>query len=206
MLDWPPMDPAIEVAIASRGMSKGVAQTEGPQLIVKPSVGIGPLQVGAQWKNVTSAVAGGEGAVFIGFSHEVAKFQLSLHASHKFQTGVKEPTDDHSWEFSGGVSRKLGKLNLRTSIVYSPDDLGSAKQSIYVEGGPAFDIGKHFKLSANLGHRDRKEGDDYTSYNAGLSTTIVPMTTLDLRWYDTNRSDLGENYRSRVVASARLAF
>jgi hypothetical protein len=206
MWDLPPPDPGIEIIIASRGMSKGIAQTAGPQLIVKPSVKLGDVQLGGQWKNVTSTVAGGEGAIFVGWSREVASFQLSLQASHKFQTGVREPTDDHSWEFTGGVSRKVRKVTLRASIVYSPDDLGGAKRSIYWEAGPSLDLTKQFKLFANIGHRARRRGDDYTSFNAGMSTTIVPRATIDLRWYDTNRNDLGENFAGRAVISARMSF
>lgn len=206
MLDLPPMDPAIEVVVASRGMSKGIAQSEGPQLIVKPSVKLGAVQFGAQWKNVTSTVARGEGAIFVGGGREIAGFQLSVQASHKFQTGVREPTDDHSWEFTGGVSRKFGVVTLRGSAVYSPDDLGSAERSFYWEAGPAVDVTKHFKLSANIGHRSRRLGDDYTSFNAGASTTIVPRTTIELHWYDSSRHELGENFQGRAVVSARMAF
>ena len=206
MLDLPPLDPCVEIVVASRGMSKGIAQTDGPQLVVRPFVKVGDVQLGAQWKNVTSAVAGGEGALFVGFGREVAGFQLSLQASRKFQTGVKEPTDDHSWEFTGALSRKLGPVTLRGSLIYSPDDLGGAGRSLYWEAGPALDLGKKFKLGANIGHRARQGGDDYTSFNAGASTTIVPRVTLDLRWYDTNRHELGENFQGRAVASARLAF
>jgi hypothetical protein len=206
MIDLPPPDPGIEIVIASRGMSKGIAQTEGPQLVAKPSVKFGDVQVGGQWKNVTSTVAGGEGAIFVGWSRAVASFQFSLQASHKFQTGVREPTDDHSWEFTGGISRKLGAITLRGSAVYSPDDLGPAERSFYWEAGPALDVAKHFKLSANIGHRSRRLGDDYTSFNLGASTTIVPRTTIDLRWYDTSRHELGENFQGRAFVSARMAF
>ena len=126
---------------------------------------------------------------------DLAGFQLSLQAAHKFQTGVREPTDDHSWEFTAGLTRKLGRVTLRGQVVYSPDDLGGAERSLYWEAGPALDLGKKFKAFANIGHRARKAGDDYTSFNAGASTTIVPRMTLDLRWYDTSRHELGENFQ-----------
>ena len=206
MIDLPPLDPGIEVVVASRGMSKGIAQSEGPQLNVRPFVKLGDFQIGAQWKNVTSTAAGGEGAVFVGLGREVAGFQLSLQAAHKFQTGVREPADDHSWEFTAGVTRKLGRVTLRGSVVYSPDDLGGAKRSLFWEAGPALDLGKKFKLTANIGHRARRNGDDYTSFNAGASTSIVPRMTLDIRWYDTNRHELGENFQGRAVVTARMAL
>ncbi len=206
MIDLPPLDPGIEVVVASRGMSKGIAQTEGPQIVIKPTLKMGIVQAGAQWKNVTSTVAGGEGAVFVGLHPELAGFQLTLQVSHKYQTAVREPTDDHSWEFTAGIARKFGRLSLKGSVVHSPDDLGGAERSTYFEGGPTFDLSKQFKLSANLGHRHRIDGPDYTSWNAGVSTTIVPKVTLDLRWYDTNRHELGENFDGRAVVSARMGF
>jgi hypothetical protein len=206
MLDLPQLDPGIEISVASRGMSKGVAQSERPQLIVRPFVKLGDVQVGAQWKNVTSTVADGEAAVFVGFARELASIQLTLQASHKFQTGVREQTDDHSWEFSGGLTRKLSRITLRASAVYSPDDLGAAKRSFYWEAGPALDLNKQFKLFANVGHRSRQLGDDYTSFNAGASTTVIPNMTLDVRWYDTSRHELGENFHGRAVATAKMAF
>lgn len=119
MIDLPPLDPAVEVIVASRGMSKGIAQSDGPQLVFKPFVKSGDVQLGAQWKNVSSSAASGEGAIFVGLTREVAKFQLSLQASHKFQTEVREPAEDHSWEFTGTISRKFGRLSVRAQAVYS---------------------------------------------------------------------------------------
>jgi len=97
MLDFPPLDPGIEIVVASRGISKGIAQTEGPQLVARPFVQMGPVQLGSQWKNVSSAVAGGEAAVFANVAPKLGPFQLSMGDAYKFQTGVREPTDDKSW-------------------------------------------------------------------------------------------------------------
>lgn len=206
MLDLPPLDPGIEVVVASRGMSKGIAQTEGPQVVAKSFLQLGPVQLGGQWKNVTSSVARGEAAAFINATHKIEQFQLNLGVFYKFQTGVSATTDDKSWEFTGGVSRKFGKVSLRASATYSPDDLGGAKRSIYLDGGPTLEIGKTTRLLATIGHRHRKDGDDYTSFSAGLSKTMFKGVSVDLRWYDTNRHELGENFDGRAVVSARLAF
>ena len=206
MLDLPPLDPGIEIVVASRGMSKGIAQTEGPQLVARPFVRLGPVQFGAQWKNVSSAVAGGEGAASVSVSPELGQFQLGFGVAHKFQTGVREPTDDHSWEFIGSVTRKIGRLSLRIAAVYSPDDLGSARRSLFVEGGPTLELDKTTRLSAGIGRRSRVNGDDYTAFNAGLAKTVFKGVTVDVRWHDTNRNGLGFPYRSRGVVSARMAF
>lgn len=206
MWDLPPPDPGIEFVVATRGMSKGVAQTEGPQMIVKPFVQLGPAQVGAQWKNVSSAVAGGEAAIFANVAPKLGEFQLNLGVSYKFQTGVKGPTDDKSWEFNSAVTRKFGKVSMRISALYSPDDLGGAKRSIFVEGGPTVEIDKNTRISGAIGRRDRVDADDYTAFHVGVTRTIFKGVTLDARFYGTNRSDISEFFDDRFVATARMGF
>ena len=203
--DLPPPDPGIEIVVASRGMSKGIAQTQGPQLVPKAFVKFGDLQLGAQWKNVSSAAADGEGAIFANIAPKLGSLQLNAGVAYKFQTGIKGPTDSTSWEFSGGASRKFGPVTARVNAIYSPDDLGSARRSLFVEAGPAVQLGKGWTASAAIGHRSRVNGVDYTAWNAGVGKA-VKFLQVDLRYYDTNRSGVGEIYHGRVVASAKLSF
>ena len=205
MFDFPPPDPGIEISIASQGMSKGLLQSEGPQFIPRAYAQLGEFQLGGQWKNVTSPVAEGEGAAFATWQRKLGALQLSAGATFKFQTDVTEPTDDKALELNGSVSRKWGKFGLRVGAVYSPDDFGSARQSLYVEGGPLFDVTKTLRISASIGRRERNGSPDYTSFNAGISKTAGPMV-FDARFYDTAQSDLGKPYRRRLVVSARLSF
>lgn len=206
MFDLPPPDPGIEFVVASRGMSKGIAQTEGPQALVRPYVQLGPVQLATQWKNLSSPTAGGEASAILSIAPKLGQFQLNASAAYKLNTGVRGPTDNKSWEFTGTVSRKFGKLSLRIHTIYSPDDLGSAERSLFVEGGPTLEIGKSTRISAAIGRRDRINGDDYTAFNAGIARTIFKGMTLDARYYGTNRSDLGEFLEDRLVVSARMSF
>ena len=206
MWDLPPPEPGFEILVASRGMSKGVAQTDGVQVISKAYLQIGDVQVGGQWKNVASTVADGEAAAFVTYAPKVGPYQLSIGGTYKFQTNVKGETDDKSWEFTGSASRKFGKLTVKGSAVYSPDDLGSAGRSLCFEGGPSFEIDGTTRLSANIGRRSRVDGVDYTSFNAGISKTLFKKATFDLRYYDTAQSDLGEIYHGRLVFSGKLAL
>ena len=206
MFDLPPPDPGIEFAVSSRGMSKGIAQTDGPQALVRPFIQIGPVQLATQWKNLSSPVAGGEASAIVSVAPKLGKFQLNASAAYKAQTGVHEPTDDKSWEFTGSISRKFGKVSLRINAIYSPDDLGGAKRSLFVEGGPTLEIGKTTRLSAGIGRRERVNGDDYTAFNAGVAKTLFKGVTLDARFYGTNRSSLGDFFEDRLVISTRMSF
>jgi len=205
VFDLPPPDPAVVVSIASRGMSKGISQTNGPQLLAKGSLRFGDVQLGAQWKNVSSTSAKGEGAAFTTVSHKFGALQVSGGIAWKFQTGVRRKTDSTSIELSAAASRKLGPVSLQANAIYSPDDLGSARRSLFVEAGPAVQLGSGWTASAALGHRSREQGTDYTAFNAGV-TKSIRWLQLDLRYYDTNRSDVGSPYRTRIVGSARLSF
>jgi uncharacterized protein (TIGR02001 family) len=206
MWDLPPPDPGIEISVATRGMSKGISQTDGAQFIPKAFVQFGSVQVGGQWKNLTSPVADGEAATFASYSPKVGQWQLTFGVTYKFQTNVRAKIDDDCLELSFGASRKFGKVSVKGSGIYSPDDVGSARRSLYVESGVSYDLDKDTRLSANVGHRSRVAGPNYTSFNAGVSRTLLKRIVLDLRYFDTAQSELGENYRGRFVLSGRLGL
>jgi uncharacterized protein (TIGR02001 family) len=207
MWELPPPDPGIEIVLASRGMSKGVAQTVGAQVVVKPVLQLGPIQVGGQWKNVDSPSSDGEAAAFVNFTPKVGAFQLTLGAAFKFQTGVQgDRTDEESFEFTSSVSRKFGIVALSASAVYSTDDFGATRRSMYLESGPSFDLDKNTRLSAAIGRRSRTGSPDYTSFNGGISKTFFHKITLDARYHDTTQGALAEAYGGRFVVSVRLGL
>jgi hypothetical protein len=206
MFALPPIDPGVEMTVSSRGMSKGIEQADEPQVIPKVYAQVGSLQLGAQWKNVTSATADGEGAAFVNWGRKFGAIQLALGAAYKFQTGATPGTDSDSLELTGGLTHKAGKLSLKLNAIYSPDDLGRTKHSLFVEGGPSFDVTKTLRLSANVGRRTRRGAQDYIAANFGATKTLFRGFSLDLRYYQTNRANLGDIYRRRLVLAGRWAF
>ena len=204
--DLPPPVPGIEISLASRGISKGIAQTDGPQVIGKGFVRFGDLQAGLQWKNVTTSTYEGEGSAFAAASHKFGRLQLSGSAAYKFATSVHGRTDSDSWEFTGTAVRKFGPvLAARVNAIFSPDDLGSARRSLFVEAGPVVQLGKGWTASAAIGHRSRQNGVDYTAFNAGVGKSLGPLQ-VDVRYYDTNRSGVSDFYRGRIVGSMKVSF
>jgi uncharacterized protein (TIGR02001 family) len=204
-IDLPPPRPALELTIASHGMSKGIGQTDGPQAIARGMLRFGDMQTGLQWKNVNSSSADGEASLFVSGSHKFGSLQLNGGIAYKKLTGAPAHTDSTTWEFTATATRKFGPVGLRANAIFSPDDFGSARRSLFVEAGPAVQLAKGWTASAALGHRSREFAPDYTAFNAGLSKS-VRWLLLDVRYYDTNRSGIGEAYHARVVASARASF
>src|ERR671921_666537 len=115
MFVLPPPDPALEVVVATRGMSKGLAQTEGPQFLVRGELGFGVIYLGGYAKNVTSPTSDGEAAGLVGIRTKLAGFELSGSAAVKRALAPVGQLDSTALEMIGGVSRKFGRVTPRIS-------------------------------------------------------------------------------------------
>ena len=201
----PPIDPAIEIVIASTGMTQGTAQTEGVQIKPRAFIKIGDVQVGTLWRNIDSDLAGGVAVIFVRASRSVGQFHLDGGLAYRMRTGVKVRHDSHAWEFNAGARRDVGKLGLGVNAEFSPREFEKG-YSLYVEGGPTLALNRATKLSVALGRRERRGAPDYWSANVGLTKTVINCLALDLRYYATDRPEVGERFHSRLVASARWSL
>jgi hypothetical protein len=206
MLGLPPPDPGIEITLASQGMSKGLRQTDGPQVLVRPEVAFGPAYVAAFAKNVSSPTSDGEAAVLVGLRTHAGGFDLSASAAFRQSIAPVGAVDDEALELVAAVSRRIGPLTPRASVTWSPDDLGGTRRSTYAEAGATLRLGPHTNAGVAYARRERDGAPDYGAFNAGVSHTLAGRFTLDLRWYDTDRSGLGEIYEGRLVGSLRARF
>ena len=204
--DLPPPDPSIEFSIASRGYSKGVAQTDGPQLVVRPEVAFGALRLGAYAKNVTSPDYDGEAGALAGYRRSFGKTEISGSAAFKHLINRARGVDKGAVEFVFAATRAVGDLKPRISLTYSPDDLGSTRQTAFLEAGTSYQIDRRTSASAGLAVRRRDGGPDYTSFNVAVTRTLAGPFTAEARLYDTSKSSLGDYYKRRAVISLRARF
>lgn len=203
MLDLPPPVPAIEFSLATRGMSKGIAQTDGPQVLARGELAFGHLVVGAYAKNVTSTSADGEGGLSIGWRGSAAGFDLAASAAWKRAIHPVARSDTDALEISSSIARRVGRFTPKASVVWSPDDVGATGRTIFAEAGLGYRLTKYALVSAALGRRERTGGADYTAWNAGLAWNPDKHFTLDARYYDTD-GGAAQPYRARMVLAARL--
>jgi hypothetical protein len=201
----PPPDPAIELFVASQGMSQGISQTDGIQVRPRLTLRLGNAQLGAQWRNVSSPVNDGVAMLFARYGRSVGKVQLEGTATYRIRTGLKPGLKAGAWEFTGNLRRKLPGGDVRLEVQYSPDEFGRGT-SLYVEAGPAIDLAPATRLSANVGRRERRTAPDYMSFNLGVTTTVRSRLSFDARLFDTNRGGLGPPFRACLVLSARVTL
>ena len=202
----PPLNPQMEISLATRGYSKGVAQTEGAQIVVRPSVPIGSLRLGAYAKNVSSTDYDGEVGVSAGVVREIRGFELSATATLKSLVNADITPDKRALELYAGASRPFGRADMRLSLTYSPNDLGGTEQTLFAESQLGYRISKKLKASAAIGWRTRHGGPDYIAFNAGATYQLVNGLAADLRWYGNDREGLGDLYEDRLVGSLRATF
>jgi hypothetical protein len=204
MIDIPPPDPGMEISLASRGYSKGLAQTDGVQVVARPELAFGPVWIGAYAKNVTSSTAEGEGGTAIGLRTRAGGFDLAASATWKIAIEPHGTTNDDALELYGSVGRRFGPVATRLSLTWSPNDLGATDETLWGEAQIAYSLRRSTTLSANIGRRERDGGPDYTAFNVGLTQTLPRGFSADVRWYDTSRSALGDSFEGRFVATLRL--
>ncbi len=203
--DLPPPDPSIEISAYTRGYSKGLAQTDDAQLVVRGEVAFGRVSVGGQWKNITSPLGDGEAQLNLGYEAEVAGVELSLQGGYHFLTGT-DGGDTERFEFNLTATREIGAVTPRLSATFSPDDFGGTGESLYLEGGVGVVVLPRTTISANVGRRERSNNSDYTTFNVGIAYKIVRQVTVELRYYDTAQSTFGDVYEGRFIGALRLRF
>ncbi|HYI47251.1 MAG TPA: TorF family putative porin [Allosphingosinicella sp.] len=204
MLELPPPDPHIEFVLASRGYSKGLAQTDGVQALLRGEVEWRALTAAAQVKNVDSGAS--EAQFQLGVAGDPGGFELEAAIGYKRLTGLPSSADEDAVEFTGSASRAFGPVRPRLAVTFSFDDLGGTRESLYAEAGASLRLSPRTSISASLGRRERRLGDDYTAFSAGLSRRIGEHLTAELRYHDTARSARGDPYQARAVASLRVRF
>jgi hypothetical protein len=204
MLEIPPPDPGIEIVVASRGYSKGLAQTDGVQLRAQPELAFGPAYLAFYAKNVTSSSSEGEAGAIVGLRTRAGGFDLAASATWKMSIEPRGRTNDDALELVGSIGRRFGPVNARLSVTWSPNDLGATNETLWTEGNVSYSLCPSTSISAALGRRERDGGPDYSAFNLGVTQTLLPGLSADLRWYDTDRSGLGDAFERRLIASLRM--
>ena len=202
----PPPDPGIEISIATTGMSKGLSQTDGVQVVGRGELAFGGVYVAALGKNLDSSSTEGEFQLSAGGRFRLRKADINVSVAYKRWLDTTGNPDEEAAELGVSVSRTFGKITPRFQLIYSPDDLGSTTYSIYGEAGIGWKPIRDLTLSANLGRRVRGNGLEYTSANVGIAYAVHKNFTAEVRLFDTNKSDVDEPYKRRLVGVLRAKF
>ena len=107
-------------------------------------------------------------------------------------------------EFKAAASRAIGPVTAGAVVYYSPDFFGLDEEATYVEGNLAWAFADKWAASGAVGYQALDVNDDYTTWNAGVTYTLVEGLGLDVRYFDTDVD--GPLSDDRIVGSLKYSF
>jgi uncharacterized protein (TIGR02001 family) len=198
----------VQLGVASEYTGKGLGKSAGD-----PSVN-GAVEVshGAFYGSVFASTAklsqGSDAEIVsaIGWRPEAAGYKFDLSVVNRDLPGTRAGVDANYWEYQADASRKLGPVNTRLRINYTPDGFAATKEAWWVELQGTVSVGPKTKASASIADRTADGGAEYAAWNVGVKHKLTDKLALDVRWYDTDSHALGENYDGRLVGALTFAF
>jgi len=196
------------VAAATDSNNKDTSETQTDaqaQLYLQATRG--PLYFGAKIKNVSGSDGrDNQQEYYFGALGTKGGFKLGLNAAYKIKAGAKF-NDNHYWEWKGEVSHPVGGNVVKLEVEYTPDNSGiTAKEAYWANLSVSRKLSDKWGVSAGVGARRTSPSADYNAMDVGVTYAIKPKTSLDLRFFNTDRHAYGEAYGDRVVLKITQGF
>lgn len=197
-----------EFGAATEYVGKGLGKSDGD-----PSVfaGVQATRGGFYakvWASTADLAQGIDGEIVssLGYKTRWAGNGLNFSVVNRELTGAPGSLDSNYFEFQGDVSRRLGPVNTRLRVNYSPDGFGASEEAWWVELNGSVNVAEATRVSAAFANRASENGADYNAWNVGVNHDLTDNLALDVRWYDTDAHFRGERYDGRLVAALTASF
>lgn len=197
-----------QIGVASEYVGKGLGKSDGD-----PSVfGSAELEAGDVYASVfvstakLSSGADSEIVSAIGYTPEVAGFDLDLSIVNRDLPGSRTGVDSNYMEYQADVSRAFGPVATRLRINYTPDGFAATREAWWIEAQGTIALDSRTKASAAIADRSADGGAEYVAWNLGVKRKLTDRIALDVRWFDTDGHRLGEAYEGRLVGALSLSF
>lgn len=198
----------LDVGVASQYVGKGLGKSdEKVAPFAKAEVGYGDVYANVFVSNASGSQGfDSEIISMAGWRPEAAGFALDFGVMYRDLPGSRPTIDATYWEYQADASRKLGPVATRLRVNYSPDGFAATREAWWIEVQGTVSVGPRTNASAAIGDRRADGGAEYGAWNAGVKHKLTDALALDLRWYDTDSHELGDNYDGRLVAAATYSF
>lgn len=147
-----------------------------------------------------------EAEIAFGYAPEAYGYVFDFNVAYKNRLDAEAGYDEDTVEVSGSASRSIGPASGRLLVQYSPDAAGSTEAFTWVEGRVGWSFTNRLVATVALGRREQDNAPDYTAWNAGVTYGLTDALDLDVRWYDTDAREFGDQYKSALVAQIAYAF
>lgn len=201
---------SFEFGAATDNRSKDASKSDGEPYVwgdAEWANGSNTFYAGTGFQTIKSSTGSElELAADVGFTPELAGFNLDLNAAFKQQVDADPGTDDNAWEFTGDIKRSIGPASGRVRLQYSPDGTGSTEAWSWVEARLGWAFTDKLEASAGIGRREQDNSVDYTGWDAGFTYALTRNLEAELRYHATDADVAGEQYADALVAGISIAF
>ena len=197
-----------QVGVASEYLGKGIGKSNG-EVAWSGQVEASQGDFHAGVFVSTAELSQGSDAEIVttvGWAPEAFGFEFDFSAVNRDLPGTRAGVDANYWEYQADVSRSIGPVSGRVRVNYTADGFASTEEAWWVEAQGAYKISAKTRASVAVGSRRAHGGADYTAWNVGVKQKLTDAVSADLRWYDTDKHDLGEPYEGRLVGALTYAF
>jgi len=214
------------VGVASDYVFRGISQTQNdPQLFggVDATYGIGYAGVWASNVDFGLDEPSVEVDVYAGVKPVVGNFNLDLGVIYYGYSKDRAPETNRTIpspgsfsyiEVKAAASTAVGPATVGAAVYYSPEFPLDGGEAVYYELNAAMPIGEKLTLSGAVGRQDVDAvgyfsglGNNYATFNLGVSAAVTDHLTADLRYSNTNEHDYSKDlYGQALTVSLKAAF
>ncbi len=121
---------------------------------------------------------------------------------------LNDPTEWDMQEVKFAIQRSIvGNFSRAITVAYSPNYFNVSGQSIWAEYMLTYKLSNKISISGGFGRQFLLEDiGTYSTYNVGITYTVCPNATVDVRYSDTNKHEMGEYYFDALSVSLRVTF
>jgi len=142
----------------------------------------------------------------VGYRRTISGYAFDVSVINRDLPGTRKGVDANYTEYQADASHKFGPVSTRFRVNYTHDGFAATQEAWWVEvqGGVALD--SKTKATVALANRTADGGAEYTAWNVGVKRKLNDRIAADLRWYDTDGHDYGDQYEGRLVAALTFSL
>ncbi|MFN4297581.1 MAG: TorF family putative porin [Brevundimonas sp.] len=197
-----------ELGIASEYVGKGLGKSDGdPSIFGGVQAAYGSFYAKV-WASTADLPQGSTAEIVssIGYKTRWAGNGLNFSVVNRDLPGTRSGIDSNFFEFQGDISRRMGPVNTRLRVNYTPDGFSATEEAWWIELNGSVNVAQGTTVSAAVANRMAENGADYNAWNIGVTRTLVENLALDVRWYDTDGHFRSPAYDGRLVAALTASF
>ena len=204
----PAIDWSAEIGAATEYVGKGLGKSDGDPSIFAGVQATHGAFYAKVWASTADLAQGIDGEIVssVGYKTRWADNGLNISLVNRELTGAPDSLDSNYFEVQGDLTRRLGPVNTRLRVNYSPDGFSASEEAWWIELNGSVNVAEATRVSAAFANRASDGGADYNAWNVGVNHGLTENLALDVRWYDTDAHFRGARYDGRLVAALTASF